>query len=141
PVGHCSGAAAQLMRASDPALYFKLARSGMELVQTNLSTESMALHWQDFLRDLPRRPTCFPYSANIEFAPEGRLSKWFGNRTAEYIRATLGIQYKHKSPGGEWPHSYGNSKQTEKYFDIVTRFDNWPATILPSESEETKCFQ
>jgi hypothetical protein len=38
-------------------------------------------------------------------APAGRLDRWLGSGTGELMRRSLGLRFRHRSAGSEWPHT------------------------------------
>jgi len=57
----------------------------------------------------------------------GRLDRWFRPKIAETIRELLQSQGPDSGPGGEWPHSYGNTPNDDPYFWQVAKSEDYNA--------------
>jgi glycosyltransferase involved in cell wall biosynthesis len=105
PVGDATRAAIQLARLQDPELRRQLRRAGHQLVLQRYSRNQSCRAWeQAFERTLSLPPLARP-PAVPPLPAQGRLDRWLGPNRAEDLRRLLKIQFKHSSPGGEWPHA------------------------------------
>lgn len=123
PVGDTASAARCIQSLEDTSLRSILTRNARELVANRYSLESSIKAWDRALKKVIAMP---PQSAPRE-APvpivRGRLDRWIGNSAAENIRQALGIRFRHETPGGEWPHSYGSAKSDESFYRELDKLD------------------
>jgi glycosyltransferase involved in cell wall biosynthesis len=109
PVGDTGAAAAALARLLDPNLRSSLASAALEMVRCRYSDSASLAAWLEAFRtgmDLPALPLDYAESARLAVpAANGRVDRWLGVSRAEHLRRFLGLSFRHRSAGSEWPHS------------------------------------
>jgi len=110
PIGDSVAAAAALARLRDSKLRLTLANAAFEMVRRRYSDSASLAAWLDVFRtcmDLPPLPPVdvAEMARMAVTAPSGRFDRWLGVSRAEQIRRLLGLNFRHRSAGSEWPHS------------------------------------
>jgi glycosyltransferase involved in cell wall biosynthesis len=103
-VGDMGGAAQAIARLRDPALARRLAHAGHALVADRYSRDVSIRRWDEVLRAILALPALARQMSPERLAPAGRLERWLGPRAGERLSSLLGRAYRHREPGGEWPH-------------------------------------
>lgn len=106
PVSDSSAAADAIVRLRDAGLRKRLADEGYELVKRRYTREVSIAAWDRALSELLATPSQVSAETAIEPPAAGRLDRFFGSALAETIRSAMGIRFRHRDPGAEWPHSY-----------------------------------
>ncbi len=123
PVGDAAAAARALGRLLDSALHERLTLAGRDLVVQRYSDQASCNAWNEAfekvlaLQDLPL-PT-----PERPIAPSGRLEGLIGIRAAESLRRRLGVRFKHRSPGGEWPHTAHGCSDEQTLLSLAGALD------------------
>lgn len=117
PVGDTLAAASALRRLGDSAIRQRLVRGGLNLVARRYSRQASVQAWVETCGAILCRP---PLVSRREDEPRpgpaGGLDRRLGVGAAETVRRLLGRSYAHDEPGGEWPHSYGRTPETDEGF-------------------------
>lgn len=123
-VGDAEAAASCLIRLKyNHALKDQLVIGGHELVQQCYTREASIRAWHQALETIFKKEPLAP-CVEPELIKSGRLDHLFGARVGESVRRRLGVQYRHESAGGEWPHSYGAiPEMVEKFWDTAALMD------------------
>jgi len=126
-VGDCEAAASALAKLLDSNLRASLTSSALEMVRHRYSdTASLAAWLKVFSLSLELPPLPLNYSEFARFAataPSGRLDIWLGVTKAEYLRRTLGINFRHLSAGSEWPHSLHGAGDNGRLLSMATQLE------------------
>ena len=115
PIGDHDAAASALCQSQNAQTYTAVATAGQKLVQERFSEDRMMEIWCKLLNDLDAKARNHQDSLRFDYPPDGRLARLFGHAIAERIRELVGIEFRHTSAGGEWPHSYSSHAPSEKY--------------------------
>lgn len=108
-IGDIEKAVECLTRLVDESTREALARNALSLVRKRYSRRQSIETWEDRLLSISNMPRKEVLSERFDHSyPPGRLDRWFGRRTGEWMRRTLGMRFAHREPGGEWPHTYGD---------------------------------
>jgi hypothetical protein len=59
-------------------------------------------------------------------APGGRLDRWIGTSMAETVRAAMGVGFKHRTAGGEWPHTAARNADERRLLQAARELDTAP---------------
>ena len=140
PTGDCEAASKCLLKLTDPDLRRGIARNGKELIQSRYSWAASVEAWDRVFRRIleaaekENNSTALPPTK-----PTGRLDDLLGVGLGESVRRILGIRFQHTSPGGEWPHCYGNEGlKWRPFWDLAIDLD----AVRPDGSRyrnETEC--
>jgi glycosyltransferase involved in cell wall biosynthesis len=109
-VGDVAGAAAGVERLhTDRALLRRLSARARGSQQGVYSDAGALAAWAAALRDaLASPPRVGRQAPRLPWPPSGRLERWgVPVGVSESLRRWLGHQYRHREPGGEWPHCSG----------------------------------
>ena len=124
-IGNVNRAAECIKLIHDPKFRESIIKGGYRLIRKRYSHEKSIQSWNLAFRQILSVP---PRNSRINITsikPAGRLDKIFGVSWGENFRRILGLSYKHKGPGGEWPHSYGKRAQNDKLFwDLAKKLDS-----------------
>ena len=126
PVGDVETAAAQLQRATDPAVRAALAEGSYQLVCERYSREHSVAIWDHCLRAILQQPRREAHSKPKSVAPAGQLDLWLGTGLGESVRRVLGIRFAHASAGGEWPHTAAFGSDEAAFLKTAVRLDCLP---------------
>jgi len=114
PVGDVKSAAEQLGRvATDDALRVRIVAASQKLVATRYSVELSVEGWARAFDHVATLPALAAVETAATPLPAGRLDRLLGVSAGETIRRVLGVQYRHASAGGEWPHTSFTGKVDE----------------------------
>jgi glycogen synthase len=123
--GDVTAAAACIKRIIDENLTAKLITGGYQLVARKYSHAISVDAWERCFRQILAAPVkCDANNTLPMVAPSGRLDAVFGTGLGETIRSKIGKIYVHKSPGSEWPHSYGiRGHRDGSFWSLAKRLD------------------
>jgi len=119
PVGDHPAAAKALQLSQKDELYLAMANSGLQLARESYSIELMSDRWSELLGSLTQLTMAEGGRISFDHPPDGRLARWLGHASAEWLRVATQRSYAHISAGGEWPHSYSSHELTEKYLQAI----------------------
>jgi len=108
-IGDVDEAVACIELATDPELHQNITNHARELIAGKYTRSASIDAWDRCFQNVLEIPGQIPSNAHTMEQEPGRLSSLFGNTSGERIRKKLNINYPHSEPGGEWPHSYGQS--------------------------------
>lgn len=109
PVADAEAAANAIVRLQDVALRARLVYQGYELVRHKYSREASIKAWDSALQNMLETPPKASAAFTVAQSATGRLDRYLGVALAETLRRVLRVSFKHKDPGGEWPHTYSVS--------------------------------
>ena len=122
PVGDVEAAAEQLSRLWDqPHLRCEVGRNGHTVVSERYSIDASVDAWDDGMRRVLKAPRRENRALPSTPAACGRLDRWFGVGVGETVRQLLGATCPDSGPGGEWPHSYGSTRDDDPKFWRVAK--------------------
>lgn len=113
-VGDCSGAAGHIMALKDSALRRTIIENGYKLVEEKYSKQASINYWSAAINELLQLPASNAFYLP-KVAPSGRLDRALGVRLAESLRQLARTEFRHKSPGSEWPHSHSGASTSEEF--------------------------
>jgi glycosyltransferase involved in cell wall biosynthesis len=112
-VGDARAGAERLARlASDRDVRARLVERGRRLWERRYSPAASAGAWAaalDAVTASEPRTTAPPIEDVVRAC--GRMDRWVGPRLAETVRGWLGRRGPDGGPAGEWPHSYGRTRE------------------------------
>lgn len=127
PTGDTKAAARELQRVTDSTLRSTLALAGYALIVNRYTIEKSVEAWNGCLKKIIGAQILSYNGIRETNLPAGRLDRWFGSETGEYIRRLLGFAHQHESPGSEWPHvAQGLSKQHEDQYWVEAALADRP---------------
>ncbi len=122
-VGNSKQAAAMIESLGSASARERLVKAGHELLASRYNVEASVVAWEQAMNQILAQPVIAP-KASGGFQPSGRLDSWLGVRFAESTRRLLRLRYHHVEPGGEWPHSYGNTRfDDDGFWSRASRMD------------------
>lgn len=104
-VGNGREAAQAVLRLLEPGRMARISAAAHALVRSRYSSEGSLAAWRQALLTALSLPPLPPAPAGPAPTPSGRLDRWIGPGRAEDLRQLLGIRFRHRTPGGEWPHT------------------------------------
>jgi glycosyltransferase involved in cell wall biosynthesis len=116
PVGQVAAAADCVVRLQDPGLRARLSTGARALVEKRYSRSRSIDAWSRSFESVMAAAPLTGMPDAIQVEPAGRLDRWCGTRLAEAIRRAARLRFRHQSPGGEWPHSYGRRSMDDPVF-------------------------
>ncbi len=117
PVGDIVAAVDALQRISGSTIRRRIVDGGADLVTRRYSREASIGAWVGACREIIARPPRASLSIELPSGGEaGRLDRHLGRGLAETVRGLIGRSHAHDDPGGEWPHSYGRTSETDAEF-------------------------
>ena len=126
-VGDCEAAASAIAKLLDSNLRTSLTNSALEMVRHRYSDTASLAAWLKVFSlslELPPLPLNYPeFERFAATAPSGRLDIWLGVTKAEYIRRTLGLNFRHLSAGSEWPHSLHGAGDNGRLLSMATQLE------------------
>ena len=127
-VGDCEAAASAIAKLLDSNLRTSLTNSALEMVRHRYSDTASLAAWLKVFSlslELPPLPLDYPeFERFAATAPSGRLDIWLGVTRAEYLRRTLGLNFRHLSAGSEWPHSLHGAGDNSRLFSRATQLES-----------------
>jgi glycosyltransferase involved in cell wall biosynthesis len=126
PVGDAGAAACRVAALADESLRARLVEGGANLVRERYSREASVSQWNAALHNvLSLEPVPRPGPESKQ-QKRSRLDKLLGNSRAEHARRLLRLQYPHRNPGGEWPHSAHKQRDPLAWLGELGSFDVAP---------------
>ncbi|MDI9630046.1 MAG: glycosyltransferase family 4 protein, partial [Acidobacteriota bacterium] len=123
-VGDSGAAARCIAELAEPGARAELALAARRMIESRYRRELSVAAWQAaFAAALATPPREMATVIPRRGQTAGRLDRWFGIGFAENLREWLGREFVHSSPGGEWPHSYGNWGDETEFLALARRLD------------------
>lgn len=111
-VSDSEAAADAIARLQSLDLRKRLIRQGYELVKQRYDRAASIAAWQRAFRKILEQPPRPSSAFRVERQISGRLDRYFGASFAETLRRFFQVEFRHRDPGGEWPHSYSTQRDT-----------------------------
>jgi hypothetical protein len=118
PVGNCPAAAAAISALAEPSLRATLIENAFKLVQTKYTKRASVNAWSSGIEKLMELPVLCERTARQPL-PSGRLDRLLGGAFGENLRRILRREFRHSTPGSEWPHSHSNTVSDEAFLSQV----------------------
>jgi glycosyltransferase involved in cell wall biosynthesis len=104
-VGNAAEAVHQIFRLLEPGRMARISAAAHALVRSRYSSEASLAAWRLAFLTILSLPSLPQAPAGTVPDPSGRLDRWIGPGLAEDLRQLMGIRFRHRTPGGEWPHT------------------------------------
>jgi glycosyltransferase involved in cell wall biosynthesis len=124
-IGDIDAAVTCIGRLADGSSRDVLTENAVSLVRNRYSRYLSIETWAELLLSVSMMPRKELYGQRFDHSyPPGRLDRWFGRRTGEWMRRALGKRFVHREPGGEWPHTYADlPAASSEFLTLVTNAD------------------
>jgi len=114
-IGDVAGATTAIVALLDLPTRTRIAEGGATLVRERYGVAASVAHWEHALQATLSSPP-LDRPGRIEAPEDGRLDRWLGPALGERVRRIAARSYSHHEPGGEWPHSYGQTALNDDDF-------------------------